>query len=348
MKTQSKKTISAQAFQMSAGAFEFAAADATDKTRGPIKLTASSGAVFNHPWWGPLVFDFSGMTLAKPRVTLDYCHRQDEVVGYADKIDTSGGQLVVAGELVSARPDDRAAEILTKGPAGVPYEASVKFDPYNGLVIEEYQAGVPAQVNGRTELGPLTVIRKCLLRAVAVCPYGSDPYTQSEFSAGEGPAQVEVTIHQHEKECEMSKDTTAETPAKTNDQVRAELVAQTKDYSDRFGTELAAKWGPLGESKPLLECYAEFTSQLRAGHEAALAGRDTLHATAIAELQAKLTAAETNATELDTRLASLSLGETAPVSGGAGATSEKKNLTGMPAGAVAFSAEFKLPNSKTK
>ncbi len=312
---QVTKRVPSRAFAFSAGACEFAAAAAADSSRGPIKLTASSGAVFNHWYWGPMVFEVSGMRLAKDRVTLDYCHRPDEVVGYADQIDAAGGQLKIAGELISAKPDDRAAEILKKGPAGVPYEASVKFDFYNGLVVEEYADRVPAQVNGRTELGPLTVIRQCLLRGVAVCPYGADPYTQTEFSdAVQDAVAVTVTKH-HPEEAEM-----ADQPTKTPDQVRTELVAANQDYATRFGAELAAKWGPLGENKPLLECYAEFVGQLRASHETALAAKDAAHAAAIADLQTKLTAAEKKATDAEARLASLSLGEEKPASGGGAPT----------------------------
>jgi ATP-dependent Clp endopeptidase proteolytic subunit ClpP len=146
-------------------------------------------------------------------------------------------------------------------------------------------------------------------------------------------------------EAQMS---TTKSDEKTPDQIRSELVAQTKDYSDRFGAELAAKWGPLGENKPLLECYAEFVAQLRAGHDAALVAKDAAHATAIAELQTKLAAAEKKATDLDTRLASLSLGEEKPVSGGGVKTHETKNLKGIPARGKAFAAEFKLPESRTK
>lgn len=115
MANETKKTMPAQAFRVAAGACEFAADQSAEKPRGPIKLTASSGEAFNHRYWGRLVFDYSGMKLAKPKVTLDYCHRSDDVVGYADKIDTSGGKLIVAGELVSSKPGDRASEILVKG-----------------------------------------------------------------------------------------------------------------------------------------------------------------------------------------------------------------------------------------
>jgi hypothetical protein len=191
------------------------------------------------------------------------------------------------------------------------------------------------------------VIRQCLLRGIAVCPYGADPYTQSEFSAVQDADPVEVTIHQKEKETAMSKEIpAADAAAKTPDQVRSELVEQTKNYADRFGTELASKWGPLGEGKPLLDCYAEFVAKLRTDHEAALASRDSTHAAAIAELNTKLVAAETKATEAETRLSSLSLGEKTPVSGGDGKKADVNALNGLTAGATAFANEFKLPGGK--
>lgn len=106
---------------------------------------------------------------------------------------------------------------------------------------------------------------------------------------------------------------------KTPDQIRSELLAANQDYATRFGPELAAKWGPLGENKPLLECYAEFVAQLRTSHEAALGAKDAAHATAVAELQTKLADAEKKAADAEARLASLNLGEREPVSGGAAA-----------------------------
>lgn len=113
---------------------------------------------------------------------------------------------------------------------------------------------------------------------------------------------------------------------KTPDQVRSELVAANQDYATRFGAELAAKWGPLGENKPLLDCYGEFVTQLRASQESALAARDTAHAAALAELQIKLTAAEKKASDTEARLASLSLGEKEPASGGAAPTALPTDL----------------------
>jgi hypothetical protein len=347
MAATKQRKVPARAFQLAAGPFEFAGGDGAAAGRAPIKLTASSGQVFNHWFWGPMVIDNAGMQLTKNRLTLDYCHNPDEIVGFADNIQKSDGKLVVAGQLVSVQPGDRASEIAAKGAAGVPYEASIKFDSSNGLVLEEYQPGSAAVVNGRSVPGPLTVIRQCLLRGIAVCPYGADPYTDSEFSVAGKGEDVTLTVNLFSQEGDMPATATESTTTKSADEVRAELVAQTKDYSDRFGAELAANWGPLGENKPLLECYAEFCQQLRGQHAEAIAGRDTAHAAALADLQGKLTAAEAKVTAADARIASLNLGEQKPVSGGGKTAAGEKPKLGITPAQAAFAAAFTLPQSRS-
>ncbi len=133
-----------------------------------------------------------------------------------------------------------------------------------------------------------------------------------------------------------------EPEAKTPEQIRAELVASNQDYANRFGAELAAKWGPLGESKPLLDCYVEFVEKIKAGHASDLSAKETAHAAAVADLQGKLAAAETKAKEAEDRLASLSLGEREPLSGG-GEKNKGRASTTVSNIADAFAKEFKLP-----
>jgi hypothetical protein len=335
------KTIPARAFALRAGRFEFAdpPAEKTATGRGRIKLTASSGQVFNARWWGPLVFDYSGMTWAKDRLALDYCHDPEEILGYADQIDASGGNLTVAGELISVSEGDRAAQVLALGQAGVPWEASIAFDPYNQLVVEEWQPGTTAEVNGRQIPGPVTVIRQCLLRGVAVCPHGADPYTESEF-AGDAAGDVQLTVITHAKEPHMADQETkpVETGTPPPPDPRAELQAQLADYATRFGAEQGAAWVAAG--KPLLECYAEFVAQQKAAHDAA-----------IAKLTADRDALQAAVTELQSRLDSLSLGEAKPASGkpaeGEAVSARQQELTvHLKPGLARFAAGMKLPTAK--
>jgi hypothetical protein len=154
----------------------------------PIKLKARGAQAVDHWFFGRIVHDLAGMSLSKPRLAIDYCHREDEVMGFANKFDTEGG-LVASGALTPFQEKDRASEVIFKSQQGVPYEASIFFDPAE-LVLEEVPQGMSVPVNGLTFAGPGVVARRWTLRGLAVCPYGQDKNTAVEFSAGQQPKEV--------------------------------------------------------------------------------------------------------------------------------------------------------------
>lgn len=213
------KTVPAKACQFAADLQVRVNSD--DSKTAPITLIARSGEAVCHWYWGNVVHDLGGMTLAKPRIPLDYCHDDDEVIGYASKFDTSTGELVATGALIpySPDPEDKATEIIYKAQQGVPYEASIFFD--GPLVVEEVSENATTFVNGEQMSGPITVIRQWTLRGIAVCPYGNDPNTSAamKFSrGGDVPAQV-ISQEKHE----MSA--TAEAEAKESAAVEAEATS---------------------------------------------------------------------------------------------------------------------------
>jgi hypothetical protein len=156
------------------------------------------------------------MTVHKDRLILDYCHYDDEVMGYLNKFDITSGDLICSGAMTPFAQDDRAAEVLHKAKAGVPYEASINFAG-GPLVIEEVSAGAAAQVNGYTFEGPGLIIRKWPLRGVAICPYGADMNTKSEFSGGERVAVETVSVQE-------GKTMAQEKPADTSPVAEASAV----------------------------------------------------------------------------------------------------------------------------
>jgi hypothetical protein len=161
----------------------------------PIRILARSGEAIEHPYWGKIVHDLAGMKPRKDRIQLDFCHWEWETVGYADGFDVTTGDLVVTGELVSTHESDEASRIIAKGHAGIPYEASIDFNG-PGLRLEELGEGTSAVVNGRTVEGPAVIVREWPLRSVAICPYGADHNSESEFSAsGDGLVSVPISTH---------------------------------------------------------------------------------------------------------------------------------------------------------
>ena len=188
MNDESKK-VPAAACRFAGNRFEFADAGDDDANAAPVRVLARSGKPIDHWYWGRVVHDLAGIQ-RKETVPLDWCHDDDQVIGFLDEFDVSNGDLECGGTLIPYQEGDRANEILFKGRAGVPYEASI-FWGGAGIKIEELGTDATAEVNGYTLEGPATIIREWPLRGVAICPYGADQNTQSEFSSQE---EVSVTV----------------------------------------------------------------------------------------------------------------------------------------------------------
>ena len=148
----------------------------------PVTMVARTGDAIQHWYWGQVVHDLDGMKMRKPRIRIDYCHQSDVPMGYVNKADTSSGDLVVSGALIPRddKPGDMVSEVLFYGRQGVPYEASIDFR--DEMTVEEVEPGVEVEVNGRSYVGPLTIIREWYLRSMGICPDGADPNTSAQFN----------------------------------------------------------------------------------------------------------------------------------------------------------------------
>jgi len=180
--TSATRDVPVSALMLTCGDFVFAESG-PDAQTFPFTMKARSGGVINHWYWGRIVHDMAGMQLRKPTCPIDYCHHETEVIGVGEKFAAGNDGLNVSGQLVAlaADPSDRAYEVATKAKNRIPFEASIDWRG-PGILIEEVGEGVSVEVNGQTFEGPLTVVRKWPLRAIAVCPYGADSNTSTQFS----------------------------------------------------------------------------------------------------------------------------------------------------------------------
>lgn len=242
------KKIPARAlrFDASVEVAEVQAEEAVAGTKGlatvPVTLRARSGEVVNHWWFGRCVHDFAGMTPAADTLPLDYCHSCDDVIGFSDKQDVTSGELVMAGKLVPFHEKDRASEVIHKGSQGVPYQASINFDP-QALVIEEVSSGMTVTVNGKELIGPLTIFRQWKLRGAAVCPYGMDSHTSVQFSEKDDrqldvQCLGELTAEPVEKPAEVPPEVKPEEKPET--ELSVEVKPETEIKPEVVPTELTA------------------------------------------------------------------------------------------------------------
>lgn len=172
--------VPAEALRLAASV-EFAGAG--DDGTYPVTIRARSSQPIDHPYWGRLVHDMTGMFETRPTVPIDYLHRQDEALGFGDTAtaDETDG-LVISGRLTPFHPLDRATEVITKSRLGVPYEASLDYG-WDGIQLEFVPEQALAQVNGYEFEGPGVIVRKWPLRGVAICLYGQDYDTETQLTA---------------------------------------------------------------------------------------------------------------------------------------------------------------------
>jgi len=348
---ETRREVPIAALRMPAGVCHFAIgqnAAATDE-KVPVRLVARTGQPIEHWYWGLIVHDLAGLKLHKPSLPLDYCHDPGEVLGYVDHFDTQTGDLVCSGALVPFDANDRAAEIVHKARAGVPYESSIAFDPDN-IVVENVPAGRSVEVNGYTLNGPAVVFREWSLRGVAICPHGYDKHTPVELDRN---ATVQLSLLTWESP--MSAPTPAAMSGVTagkdhHDQHRAEL----QRFVAAFGAEHGSQWYLEGRTFAdacalRLDALGALSRQQADEIAALSAERDDLKRQVSAVTAEKATA-EAELTKLRAENELLrraeGRGEPMPVSGGdAGAARPAGTpIGGLSQGLAAFAAALKLPS----
>lgn len=206
-------------------------------------MRARSGDPINHPYWGRIIHDMSGMIVQKESITVDYTHGFDEVIGYADKFSASNDGLEVSGALVSVHEQDRAAEVYLKGKAGVPYEASIDWEG-DDLELEYIPEDVTTEVNGQQFAGPGYVARRWPLRALSICRYGCDADTRTQFSKGQTGEESVVSVRvfsQTEGDSQVADNKPGDKPTET--QQAAQAPEDAKQHSETPAEKPAADAG---------------------------------------------------------------------------------------------------------
>jgi len=199
METKSKRVPARALRAMSCG---FVLGDNGENAKtAPLELLARSGGLVDHWFWGKVVHDFQGMQHGD-RIPVDWCHNDNELIGYVNKFNVGEDGLKLSGALVPYKESDRASEIVFKAKAGIPYEASIDFTPSKpgDTVIEEFPQGVSVMVNGQSFEGPITVFRAWRLRGVAVCPHGQDADTATTVQASDKEHDAEVMVMDQKKQ----------------------------------------------------------------------------------------------------------------------------------------------------
>lgn len=295
LQTSSSKAP-AEAFRLSGGKLKLAAPEnAADQSRRAVRLNVRSREGVSSWYWGMIYHELSGMTPAKDVLALDWCHDDMQLVGKLDQFNPAGADgFEASGELISVEPGDAAARIMAQIDAGIPYEASIFFDR---PVIEEVAPGAMASVNGEDVTGPAVIVRKCVLRGVAVCPYGADlgtstnalaargEITYTRLSAAQPETEADMADNKQKQEAPAAPAPEAAQTAPAETAPRMFAVAELERMAKEFGAEVAVQ--TVAEGGDYAAAQSKAFAAMREANAKLAAERDAAKKQS-AELAAKL------------------------------------------------------------
>lgn len=145
------------------------------------------GVVADHWFWGNVIFDMATMSVpAKLPALVD--HDRGKRAGFVtdSAIDNATG-FTVNGVLLT---NEAGAAVAQDSDEGFPWQMSVHIEPSS---IEEFAAGEPAVVNGRSLIGPLTVFRNSTIVEVSFTATGQDSNTTALAMSRGGVPQPSST-----------------------------------------------------------------------------------------------------------------------------------------------------------
>jgi hypothetical protein len=156
-------------------------ADGTVGGNAKFSLVGYTGRAIRQAWSrNPLVVDLAGMDTTSQTVAVMLGHQydMDHAVGQADRVENSGTDLTVAGEVIGEGPEVAKAMQLAR--KGWKFQASIGADVGR---IENIAAGETVEVNGRQFSGPISVVRASTLREVSIVLFGADAATSAAIAA---------------------------------------------------------------------------------------------------------------------------------------------------------------------
>jgi hypothetical protein len=187
----------------------------------PFEVVIFSGKPLKTKELGNFIIDLKTLTFHKERLTVNYDHNQDDVIGYVDDFHVTEEGLVATGMLHSC---ERTDWLIEKTRNKILFEVSAEIDETQG-VATELQESETAEVNGNTVSG-MTIYKNVPFLGLAICPHGTDKFTRFTLLKQE-------TTNMSTKLKPKTTDLSEPTPPEEKKVKSQEL----KEFIEAFGTE---------------------------------------------------------------------------------------------------------------
>ncbi len=161
-----------------------------DNDVSTFSMVAYTGEPMEHPLFGKLAVDVSGVQFSKKRFPILEEHDREKKVGVSNKKpDTSDGTISFSN--LSFLNNSVAQEVKSNLEFGFPYQASISIKP---AVTEELGEDQTAEVNGSKIKGPAVILRKSEFKEASVCVFGVDNKTSVASFSEDELEEIEVDL----------------------------------------------------------------------------------------------------------------------------------------------------------
>jgi hypothetical protein len=144
------------------------------KTRKFTGVAYSGGVIWNHYYWGDVVFELSSISLGEQKLPALVEHHRLMRCGYSTALQADNATgLTIEGVLLS---NEDGAKVAKDSDEGFPWQMSVHITP---SVVMEVMAGTSVEVNGKLLQGPLTVFKNSKIIEVSFTATGWDSDTSA-------------------------------------------------------------------------------------------------------------------------------------------------------------------------
>lgn len=149
-------------------------------TGGPVQLPGFSQTA---------VLDFKGLTIDRLQIPVFLGTDPERVVGMTDAIAIDRAGLVVGGVITGEGAD--AQEVVSQAKNGFRWKS---YTLVRTEATEFLQSGSNVTINGREVSGPLTIVRRATLKAIALHPIGNDLDATALIQAIGPPREIIGTV----------------------------------------------------------------------------------------------------------------------------------------------------------
>lgn len=125
-------------------------------------------------WPVPVVFDIAGLEDKPQIVPIIRDHDQGKKCGQTTRVYYDNGEIAAEGELLNYGIDEAADKVAELAKRGAKLQASVATGIINPEDVEYIDEGREVQVNGKSFVGPIEIVRKWKLKEISIVTVGAD------------------------------------------------------------------------------------------------------------------------------------------------------------------------------